>query len=132
MKAPREIHAVNTRRICLIEDEEAIAEGISEVLSFHDIGVDAVTRGAEAHAAVRRFNPDVVLLDIGLPDVDGIEVGRRLRAVWPNLPIIFITGHGDEARIEFADERTRFLQKPFEMGSLIETIAELERPEVVA
>jgi CheY-like chemotaxis protein len=87
--------------------------------------VFSVGTGGEAAAAVARFHPDVVLLDFGLPDMDGSEVFKILRKLHPLLPVIFATGHGDRRDIHEADVRTRFLQKPFEIASLLEMIAEL-------
>ena len=87
--------------------------------------VVAIGKGREAAAAVARCHPDVVLLDVGLPDMDGTEVYRVLRELDPLLPVIFATGHGDQQAIcdGMADPHTRFLQKPYEIDTLLEMIA---------
>ena len=74
---------------------------------------------------------DVVLLDFGLPDMDGAEVYGRIRSVNESLPVIFATGRGDRQTIhaELGDPRTRFLQKPFDVDSLMAMIAELDLPK---
>src|SRR6202521_6139953 len=112
----------------MIEDEQPIVEGISALLSCAGMKVVAVGTGGEAAAAVARFHPDVVLLDFGLPDMDGSQVYKLLRKINPFLPVIFATGHGDRRAIHdgMADTRTRFLQKPFEIAALLEMIAELQ------
>ena len=114
--------------LLMIEDEQPIVEGISALLSCEGMNVVAVGTGAEAAAAVARFHPDVVLLDFGLPDMDGSEVYTLLRKLHPLLPVIFASGHGDRRAIHdgMADTRTRFLQKPFEGATLLEMIAELQ------
>jgi two-component system, cell cycle sensor histidine kinase and response regulator CckA len=122
---------LRSRRLLIVEDEPSIVEGISELLAFSGIEVHAVDRGAEAADAVARFHPDIVLLDVGLPDMDGAAVYARIRGIDASLPVIFATGHGDRHAIqdELCDPRTRFLQKPFEMATLLEMIGELERSE---
>jgi CheY-like chemotaxis protein len=114
--------------LLMIEDEQPIVDGISALLSAMGIRVVSVGTGGEAAAAVARFHPDVVLLDFGLPDMDGSEVYTLLRKLNPVLPVIFATGHGDRRSIHdgLADTRTRFLQKPFELATLLEMIAELQ------
>jgi PAS domain S-box-containing protein len=116
------------KRLMMIEDEPLIVDGIRQLLSFEGIEVEAVDCGSEAVAAVARFRPDIVLLDFGLPDMDGVEVYSRIRMAEPSLPVIFATGHGDLRLIQegLGDSRTRFLQKPFEMAALMDVIAELD------
>jgi two-component system, cell cycle sensor histidine kinase and response regulator CckA len=116
------------RTLLMIEDEPVIVEGIRALLGFEGMNVVGVGTGGEAAAAVARFHPDVVLLDFGLPDMDGSEVFTLLRKLHPLLPVIFATGHGDRRDIHegLADGRTRFLQKPFEVATLLEMIAELQ------
>ncbi len=116
---------LNTKRILLVEDEPYIIEGLTDLLALEGVAVDSVSTGSEAVAAVARFEPDLVLLDLGLPDISGQEVGRRLRALHPRLPIVFATGHGDRERIQL-DDYSFFLQKPFEFEALLELITRLE------
>lgn len=56
--------------------------------------VRIVERGSEAMPAIEEFRPDIILLDVGLPDVDGVELGHRIAERWPALPILFSTGFG--------------------------------------
>ena len=108
----------------MIEDESVIVEGISALLREADFEVSSVACGEEAVDAVEKFEPDVVLLDVGLPGIDGIETHRRIRDRRPFLPIIFSSGHA--AGVEASDERTQSLQKPFALCALIDAIAALE------
>jgi two-component system cell cycle sensor histidine kinase/response regulator CckA len=119
------------RTLLMVEDEQPIVEGVSALLTFEGVTVVSVGTGGEAAAAVTRYHPDIVLLDFGLPDMDGSEVYTILRKMNPVLPVIFATGHGDRRAIHdgIGDRHTRFLQKPFEMTELLEMMAEFEPAE---
>ncbi len=116
------------KKLMMIEDEAVIVEGIRALLETEGIQVDAVDRGEKALAALELFRPDIVLLDLGLPDMDGGEVYERIRRIEPTLPVIFATGHGARRMAHecLGDLNTRFLQKPFEMAALIALIAEFD------
>jgi PAS domain S-box-containing protein len=124
-EARRPSTPLHLRRVLIVDDEQAIVEGLESMLRLHGFEVSSVGTGGEAAPAIRRFRPDVVLLDIGLPDIDGAQVGFALRADHPTLPIVFCTGHGDR-RIAPDDAAVRFLRKPFTIDELLAQIAELE------
>jgi PAS domain S-box-containing protein len=118
---------VTAKKVLIVDDEESIAEGIAALLAHEGIAVETAGTGAEAAGAIARFHPDVVVLDFGLPDMDGVEVYERIRELHPFLPVIFSTGHGDRRILDKVDDpRARFLQKPFEIALLLEMMAELE------
>ena len=108
-------------RIVLIEDDENVSVGLSEVLRMEGIEVQVVTHGAQAEQEVERFQPDAVVLDRGLPDIDGIEVYRRLAARWPDLPVVFSTGHGRPGEIEemLGLPHVGYLLKPYDVDALL-------------
>lgn len=116
------------RKLLIIDDEPSIVEGIAALLQQDGIEVEAIGSGVEAERAIARFHPDVVLLDFGLPDMDGSEVYACIRTFDRSLPIIFATGHGDRRILQdgLNDPRTRFLQKPFEVANLLEMMVDLE------
>lgn len=116
------------KKLLIIDDETAISDGIAAMLAHDGIRVESITTGVEAKRAITAFHPDVVLLDYGLPDLDGSEVYALIREADANLPIIFATGHGDRRILHdgLDDPRTRFLQKPFEIADLLEMMVELE------
>jgi two-component system cell cycle sensor histidine kinase/response regulator CckA len=118
----------SAKTLLIIDDETAISDGIAALLAHDGIRVDSITTGIEARQAITRFQPDVVLLDFGLPDLDGSEVYALIRQIAPNLPVIFSTGHGDRRILhdDLHDPHTRFLQKPFELADLLEMMVELE------
>ncbi len=82
--------------ILLVEDEVALREGISFQLERAEYAVVAVESGELALAAARAESPDLVLLDINLPGIDGLEVCQKLRAGGYNLPVLLLTARGDE------------------------------------
>jgi len=106
--------------VLVIEDEPQMRRFLRASLEAHDYGlVEAVTaREGLAQAAGR--NPDVILLDLGLPDLDGIELTRRLRE-WSRVPVIVISARGREQdKIAALDAGADdYLTKPFGLGELL-------------
>ncbi len=109
--------------ILVVEDDEAIASGLVRVLEGHGYAVRRIGRGA---GAVREALPPVglVVLDLGLPDIDGLEVCRRLRAARPDLAILILTARDHELDIVAgldagADD---YLVKPFRLSELLARI----------
>ena len=84
-----------TRRVLVVEDEEIQATLLAEALRTEGFAVDVLLRGAEAVDYVRRERPSAVLLDLVLPDTDGFEVCREIRA-FSTVPLIMITGRVEE------------------------------------
>lgn len=85
------------RRVLLVDDNSDAAELLAELLQAYGHEVLVVTDAVGALAAAPAFGPDVALLDIGLPVIDGYELARRLRAVLPEAPfLIALTGYGRE------------------------------------
>ena len=82
-------------RILIVEDERLVREAMAALLAMHYEVVTA-TNGRDGLEAARREAPDLVILDIGLPNMDGVEVCRRLRQGGFNPPILFLTSRGDE------------------------------------
>jgi two-component system, cell cycle sensor histidine kinase and response regulator CckA len=117
-----------SRKVLLIDDEEMIIEGITALLEQDGIEVESIGSGFEAAETIDRFQPDLVVLDLGLPDMDGSEVYLRIRELDRLLPVIFATGHGDRQLLHdfLKDPRTRFLQKPFEVTDLLEMMVDVE------
>jgi CheY-like chemotaxis protein len=91
------------------------------------IEVQAIGNGNETTETLARFHPDVVLLDYGLPGMDGSQVYAQIRALDPLLPVIFASGQGDRRLQDgIEDPLTRFLQKPFDVADLLEILVDLE------
>ena len=89
--------SVENRGLVLVaEDEKPIADLIGMYLRRDGFGVHAVATGPDALAAARRLHPVAIILDVGLPGIDGTEVCRALRAEGDSVPILFCTARDDE------------------------------------
>jgi two-component system nitrogen regulation response regulator NtrX len=116
-------------RILVIDDEAAIRESLRMILEYEDYQFLGAASGQEALEAVKGERPDVVLLDIKMPGMDGMEVLRKLRAVDETLPVVMISGHGTTAT---AVEAIRsgaidFLDKPLSSERVIVTLRNVLR-----
>jgi two-component system OmpR family response regulator len=78
-------------RVLVVDDEPAIAELVSTALSYEGFEVTQADSGLGALAKVESFRPDLIVLDVMLPDIDGFEVVRRLRAEARKVPVVFLT-----------------------------------------
>ena len=109
--------------ILLIEDEQAILRFLRPTLQSHDFKVVEALTGTEGLALAASHNPDLVLLDLGLPDMDGLEVLKRLRE-WSATPILIITARGKgKDKIAGLDAGADdYLTKPFDVGELLARI----------
>ncbi|MBV9496541.1 MAG: response regulator [Acidobacteria bacterium] len=111
-------------RILLVEDNITLANAVSMLLRMEGIEVEVIHEGRGAIGMVAHSNPDVVVLDISLGDIDGLVVGQAMRAAWPRLPIIYSTGNADseEMALALADRRMTVLQKPYAIETLVSAI----------
>jgi two-component system, OmpR family, response regulator ChvI len=117
------------RRVAVVEDEETIREGICVALRRERYQVDGFPDGLAAWDVLQHTLPDLAILDIGLPRMDGLELCRRLRARSARLPIIFVTSREEEfdrvLGLEIgADD---YLCKPFSMRELMARVKVLLR-----
>ncbi len=112
---------MSNETILIIDDEESVRKSLADVM--RDEGYDVVTAGSgkEGLDLLNEAQPALALLDIAMPDMDGIETLRRIRDLKPDLPVIMVTGHGT---IETAVKTTKlgaydFMVKPPELAHLI-------------
>lgn len=107
-------------RVVVIDDEQAIRRFLRTVLEAHSYQVFEVANGEEGLAAVAQQHPDVVILDLGLPTIDGVEVIRRLRE-WSEVPIVVLSVREQETdKIAALDAGADdYLTKPFGAGELL-------------
>lgn len=116
-------------RILVVEDEASLRDGIVDLLEGDGHGVTAVADGAAGLETGLRDPFDVVVLDLMLPKLDGMEVCRQLRAARPGMPILMLTARGSEddkvrGLIEGADD---YVTKPFSARELLARIRVLGR-----
>jgi two-component system, NtrC family, nitrogen regulation response regulator NtrX len=107
--------------ILIVDDEEGIRESLSGI--FEDEGYEVLTSssGEEALKVLKEQNPDLILLDVWLPGIDGIKTLKEIKGLKPDLPVIMISGHGN---IELAVTATRmgaydFLEKPLSLERVL-------------
>ena len=119
---------MNKPLILAVEDDAPIRNLISTTLKTNDYRYQLASNGKEAILAVSTHNPDIVLLDLGLPDMDGVEVIRTIRS-WSNLPIIVISARSEERdKIEALDAGADdYLTKPFSVEELLARIRTTQR-----
>ena len=120
MDRPAETKDKNLPRVLVVDDEKAIQRFLKNALSSEEFSVHLAGGGKEALTAAIAIRPDLIILDLGLPDMDGIEVLRRLRE-WTQVPVIILSvrdREGDKvaALDSGADD---FLTKPFGIGELL-------------
>jgi two-component system OmpR family response regulator len=111
-------------RALVVDDEPALAELLATVLRYEGWSVEQALTGQAAVKAVRELDPDVIALDIMLPDIDGLEVLRRVRETHPRVPVLFLTAKDSVAeRIAgLTAGGDDYVTKPF---SLEEVVARL-------
>ncbi len=115
---------VRKRRVLLVEDEPSVAAGIASLLELEGLIVETAGSGAAAIEAVRAAPPDVIVLDVGLPDMEGPAVYDVIAEAHPELPVIFSTGHADASRLDqyLSKPTVSFLFKPYDAAALIAAI----------
>ena len=111
---------MNKPLILIVEDDPPIRNLISVALETHDYRFLSASSGGTAIMEASSHNPDIMLLDLGLPDLDGVEVIRKIRS-WSNLPIIVISARSDDSdKIEALDAGADdYLTKPFSVDELL-------------
>src|SRR3954470_17627536 len=105
--------------ILVIEDEPALKKFLRITLASQDYVVLEATRGEEGIRHAATSSPDLIILDLGLPDMDGVDVSRRLRE-WSAIPIIVVSARGREQEKVVALDAGAddYLTKPFGVGEL--------------
>jgi len=121
-------------RVLIVDDQQSIRRTLSEILEYENFEVHEAANGEIALAELQKKTFGVVLLDIKMPKMDGIEVLAKCVDTWPELPVIMISGHAD---IKTAVEATHlgafhFIEKPPDLQHLLVTIrSALERGKLV-
>jgi len=111
-------------RVLLVDDEEDYVRTMAERLEMRDLPSRVATSGAEALDMVQAEAPDVMVLDLRMPGIDGMQVLERVKNEHPQVQVIILTGHGSEKEEKEARALGAFeyLQKPADTGQLLDTI----------
>ncbi len=114
-------------RVLLVEDDAVVSTGLRAILEIHGNEVNLAHTGAEVVPAIVAFRPDVIVMDVGLPDCDGVDLYRSLDQRQKTIPVVFSTGHGDGAKIReiLAEPHVGFLLKPYPVEELLSKLAEV-------
>ena len=115
-------------KILVVDDEPNIAELLSAALSFEGYQVGVAATGAEALEQVRTFRPNLVMLDVMLPDFDGTEVCKRLRNQGEQMPIVFLTARDTvQDKVEGLSMGDDYVTKPFSIDELMARVGAILR-----
>ena len=113
-------------RVLLVDDEREFVQTLSERLLMRDLGSHVVYDGESALDLVKDDEPEVMILDLKMPGIDGIEVLRRVKASRPNIEVVILTGHGSDQDKKVCMELGAFayLHKPVDIEVLSSTLKE--------
>jgi two-component system, OmpR family, response regulator len=125
----RVMHNGTPHRVLVVDDEPNIVDVISMALRFQGFDVESAGTGADAIAAVAAFKPELIVLDVMLPDMEGFDVARRLGAQRARVPIVFLTAR------DSTEDKIRgltiggddYVTKPFSLEELIARIRSVLR-----
>ncbi len=123
------MNATNRQRILVVDDEPSIVDAVATALRYEDYEVEEASTGREALSALARFEPDLVVLDWMLPDIEGIEVGRRLRAQGYKTAVLFLTAK-DSTENKVAALRAGgddYVTKPFSLAEIVARVQAILR-----
>jgi DNA-binding NtrC family response regulator len=111
-------------KVLLIDDEEELVATLVERLQWRGIQAEAVTSGRDALQRIRDGSFDVVVADLKMPGLGGLEVMKIIRREYPQVKVLLITGHGSSGgeREEIPEGIGEVLLKPFKIDALIEKI----------
>jgi two-component system, OmpR family, response regulator len=118
-----------SNRVLVVDDEPNIVDVVSMALRFHGYGVETAGTGTDALAAVTAFRPDLIVLDVMLPDMEGFEVARRLGAERAGTPIIFLTARdAPEDKLRgLTTGGDDYVTKPFSLEELLARVRNVLR-----
>jgi two-component system response regulator CpxR len=111
-------------KVLLVDDEREFAQTLSERLIMRDMGSAVAYDGESAFKLINEEDPEVIILDLKMPGVDGLEVLRKVKQTRPEIEVIILTGHGNEEDRKLCMQLGAFayLQKPLDISVLSETI----------
>lgn len=121
-------------RVLIVDDEPAISELVSMALRYEKFDVRTAATGGQAVSEAAEFQPDVIVLDIMLPDFDGIEVMRRVRVDHPDIPVLFLTAKDavNDRVVGLTAGGDDYVTKPFSVEELVARIRAMVRRSLIA
>jgi DNA-binding response OmpR family regulator len=111
-------------KVLMVDDEEDFVTTLAERMKMRDLDSDVALNGEQALQIVEDEVPDVMVLDLKMPGIDGMEVLRRVRKAYPQVQVVILTGHGSDK--DEAEARRlgafAYLQKPVDIEKLVATL----------
>jgi len=119
-------------KVLMVDDEEDFVTTLSERMKMRDVDSDVALDGEQALQRVEDDIPDVMVLDLKMPGIDGLEVLRRVKKAYPQIPVIILTGHGSEKDEAEARRLGAFdyLQKPVDIEKLVQVMRKAYKSKV--
>jgi len=113
-------------KVLLVDDETAFVDTLAQRLKMRDLNVSTVYDGAQALSYIKGMEPDVMVLDLKMPGLHGIEVLREVKKDYPQMQVIILTGHGTDRDAEEAKRLGGFdfMRKPADIDNLVRRIKE--------
>lgn len=113
-------------KVLLVDDEKAFVDTLAQRLRMRELIVDVVYDGEQALSSIKKTEPDVIVLDLKMPGLHGIEVLREIKKINREIQVIILTGHGTEKDEEEAKKLGgfEFLRKPADIDLLVAKIKE--------
>jgi len=118
-------------KVLLVDDERDFVEALSERLQMRDYSSAVVYGGEEALSIVEEDEPEVMVLDLKMPGIDGLEVLRRVKEKHPNVEVIVLTGHGSEDAARLCAElgACAYLEKPVDIEKLTQALQQAHKKQ---
>lgn len=115
------------RKILIIDDEQELLALIKELLEGEGFQVTCASSGAEGIQLNEQENPDLIILDLRMPGMDGIETLRHIRKTDGNVRVIILTAHGSQDSFKNANglNISKYLNKPFDCAELVKVVADM-------
>lgn len=110
--------------VLLVDDEEELVKALAERLEIRGLSTEIALDGEQALQVIQKREPDVMVLDLKMPGMDGLEVLRQVKKTHPGIQVVIMTGHGSEKDRDAAERLGAFgyLQKPVGIDLLLETL----------
>lgn len=110
------------KKILVVDDNEDILNTVKRILISHGFDVQTYSSGLNVPDIVINYEPNLILLDIHLPDKLGTEVCKEIKEINSNLPVILFSAHSNKSEALSSCAADDFIQKPFDMKHLLDTV----------
>ena len=123
--------ATSGERVLIVEDEPSTRRGLTELVSTWGFTTDSAADGEEALKRVTDFRPAIIISDLVMPRMGGLDLATRLRARYPELRVVFMSGYADRAVAARLPAGAPMLHKPFTPAALAQRVEAVLAADVV-